>query len=349
MNRKKTVGLALGGAALGGAALAGGAAAVRAVRQRRSPPDPASVDDFTDLQGVVHRVVPTSDGGEIHLVDRGSGRPFLLVHGVTLSTLVWHYQMTDLVDAGFRAIAVDLRGHGRSKAGAEGFTVARMAEDIYEVMRALDLHDVVLVGHSLGGMISLQLLADHSDLTRDTTVSDLVLVSTSASPIGGNGVPAVFARVSRILSPAAGRGHLVASTHRARLDIADLYCRLAFGSAPSPTHVELTRAMTSAVPADILVPLIVTLAAFDDRKLLPRIAAPTLIVAGQRDLLTPIWHSRYMARHIPDAELVVLRACGHMVMLERREELARLLVSRAERSAGSGGSIRQSVGELGAL
>jgi len=232
VNRKKTLGLALGGAALGGAALAGGTAALRSVRQYRSRPDPASVDDFSDLRGAVHRVIPTSDGGEIHLLDRGSGRPFLLIHGVTLSTVVWHYQLFDLVDAGYRVLALDLRGHGRSKAGTDGFTVARMAEDIHEVLRALDLRDVVLVGHSLGGMISLQLLADHPDLTTDTTVSGLVLVSTSASPIGGNGVPAAFARLSRILTPAAGRGHLVATAHRARLDVAELYCRLAFGSAP---------------------------------------------------------------------------------------------------------------------
>jgi len=77
----------------------------------------------------------------------------------------------------------------------------------------------------------------------------------------------------------------------------------------------------------------VTLVGFDDRKLLPRITAPTLVVAGQRDLLTPIWHSRYMSRHIPEAELVVLPRCGHMVMFERREELARLLVTWAERTA----------------
>ena len=333
MTPRKTVGLALGGAALGGAALAGGTAAVRAVRRLRSGPDPASGDDFGELPGVVHDVVPTSDGGEIHVEHRGSGRPFLLVHGVTLSTMVWHYLMTDLVDAGYRAVAIDLRGHGRSTAGSEGYTVARLAEDIYEVLRALHLHDVVLVGHSLGGMTGLQLLADHPDLTDDATVSGLVLVSTSASPIGGNGVPAAFARISRILTPAAGRGHLVASARRARLDIADLYCRLAFGAAASPTHVELTRAMTSSMPADILVPLIVSLVAFDDRKLLPRIKVPTEIVVGQRDLLTPIWHSRYMVRHIPDAELVVLPACGHMVPFERREDLARLLVGWAERTA----------------
>jgi pimeloyl-ACP methyl ester carboxylesterase len=70
----------------------------------------------------------------------------------------------------------------------------------------------------------------------------------------------------------------------------------------------------------------------DVREVLPAIAAPCLVVVGNRDLLTPVWHSRYFARHIPVAELHVLPGCGHMVMFERRVQLADLLTDFARRT-----------------
>jgi pimeloyl-ACP methyl ester carboxylesterase len=96
--------------------------------------------------------------------------------------------------------------------------------------------------------------------------------------------------------------------------------------------VELLRSTASAMPAPVLGELLATLLELDIRDLLPAILAPTLVVAGSRDLVTPPWHSRYLARHIPVAELHVLPGCGHMVMLERRQELARLLLDFAARS-----------------
>jgi pimeloyl-ACP methyl ester carboxylesterase len=205
-----------------------------------------------------------------------------------------------------------------------------------EVIEALGLRDAVAVGHSMGAMVLMQLLADHPELVPGA-ISSLVLVATSASPILGNGVPAAAAELVRVLTPVAGRGHVRASAGVAgRLrppgDLAAVYCRLAFGSDPSPTHVELLRAMTSAMPAAVVGQLVTTLLSLDVRQLLVSITAPTLVVVGNRDLLTPVWHSRYAARHIPVAELHVLAGCGHMVMFERRDQLADLLGDFAERT-----------------
>ena len=158
----------------------------------------------------------TTDGAELHVAERGQGRPFVLLHGVTMSTLSWHYQLIDLVDAGYRVLAPDVRGHGRSTGGRDGYTIARLADDAFEVLRALDVRDAIVVGHSLGGMTMLQLLADHPELASDGTIAGIVLASTSASPVIGNGVPAVFARVSRLITPVAGRGHAFATMRHNR-------------------------------------------------------------------------------------------------------------------------------------
>jgi pimeloyl-ACP methyl ester carboxylesterase len=320
-------------------------------------PDANAGDDFEEPADVVHRTVVTSDGGQIHVVERGQGRPFVLLHGVTLTTASWQYQLVDLVDAGYRVLALDIRGHGRSRPGRDGYSLTRLAEDLREVLGALDVRDAEIVGHSLGGMTALQLLADHPELGHDGTVSGIVLVSTSAGMVVGNGVPALFARVAGLVTPAAAaRGHVFASggpsppaTRRhlfagggpsppatRRVELASRYCRLAFGAAPLPTHVAMVRAITSAVPSDVLSPLIATLLRMDIRKQLGRLSVPTLVVVGRRDLVTPVWHSRYLASHIPGAQLVVLNGCGHLVLLERRAELADLLVGWARRGAGPG-------------
>ncbi len=329
--------LALGAAAVGAAGIIGGAVTgVVSLRRWRRRPDPALGDDFDEPAGTTHRTVTTSDGGEIHVTVRGEGRPFLMLHGVTETSVVWHYQFLDLVKAGYRVVAIDIRGHGHSRAGGDEYTLAAMARDTLEVIEALELRDAVAVGHSMGAMVLMQLLADHPELVPGA-ISSLVLIATSASPILGNGVPAAAAQLVRVLTPVAGRGHVRASAGVAgRLrppgDLAAVYCRLAFGSDPSPTHVELLRAMTSAMPAPVVGQLVTTLLSLDVRHLLVSITAPTLVVVGNRDLLTPVWHSRYAAHHIPVAELHVLPGCGHMVMFERRDQLADLLVGFAERT-----------------
>ncbi|MDQ6616281.1 MAG: alpha/beta hydrolase [Actinomycetota bacterium] len=330
--------VAIGAAVAAAAGLAGAAAtgAITLHRWRRRP-DPARADDFEEPAGTTHRTFTSYDGGEIHLVERGEGRPFFLLHGVTESTLVWHYQLLDLAEAGFRVVAMDVRGQGRSQAGRDGYSLIAMARDAFQVIQELDLHEAVVVGHSMGAMILLQLLADHPELVADGAVSSIVLLATSASPILGNGVPAAAAEMVRVLTPLAGRGHIRATGGRVRRDLAsgDLaaaYCRLAFGSDPSPTHVEVLRAMTSAVPGPIIGQLLKTLLNLDVRPVLPAIAAPALVVVGQRDLLTPVWHSRCIANRIPVAELHVLPGCGHMVMFERRAELGQLLVDFAQRT-----------------
>jgi pimeloyl-ACP methyl ester carboxylesterase len=311
------------------------------VRRWRRGPDPFRTEDFHEPAGTVHRMLPAPDGGQIHVAERGSGRPFLLIHGVTATNLTWHYQLLDLVDAGFRVVAVDVRGHGRSKAGTDGYSLVAMAEDVHAVIEAYNLHNAVAVGHSMGGMILLQLLAAHPEVVTSGAISAIALVATSASPIMGNGVPAAGAELVRALTPAAGRGHVRATAGGTRVqppgDLAAAYTRLAFGAHASPTHVELVRAMSSAVPPDVLAELLVTLVKLDVRPALAAIKAPALVVVGSRDLLTPAWHARYLANNIPVAELVVLPGCGHMVMFERRDELARLLIDFADRTPAPAG------------
>jgi non-heme chloroperoxidase len=95
--------------------------------------------------------ISSTDGVEIFYKDFGSGRPVVFSHGWPLNGDAWDEQMQLVTEHGFRAIAHDRRGHGRSTQTSTGHDMDTYADDLAALIDGLDLHDVVLVGHSTGG------------------------------------------------------------------------------------------------------------------------------------------------------------------------------------------------------
>jgi len=95
--------------------------------------------------------ITTSDGAQIFYKDWGSGRPVVLSHGWPLSADTWDNQLMLLASRGFRAVAHDRRGHGRSTQTWIGNDMNTYADDLAELMDRLGLTDAVMVGHSTGG------------------------------------------------------------------------------------------------------------------------------------------------------------------------------------------------------
>jgi non-heme chloroperoxidase len=95
--------------------------------------------------------ITTKDGTQIYYKDWGAGRPVVFSHGWPLCADVWDPQMLFLVQHGYRVIAHDRRGHGRSSQPYHGNDMDTYADDLAAVINALDLHEVTLVGHSTGG------------------------------------------------------------------------------------------------------------------------------------------------------------------------------------------------------
>jgi non-heme chloroperoxidase len=95
--------------------------------------------------------ITTKDGTEIYYKDWGKGPPVTFSHGWPLNSDAWDGQMLFLVQNGFRAIAHDRRGHGRSSQASAGNDMDGYADDLAAVIEVLDLNDVTLVGHSTGG------------------------------------------------------------------------------------------------------------------------------------------------------------------------------------------------------
>ncbi len=98
---------------------------------------------------------------ELYYEDHGSGRPIVLIHGWPLSGRSWEAQIGPLVEAGFRAVAYDRRGFGKSSQPWEGYEYDRFASDLAELLDHLDLRDVTLVGFSMGGGEVARYLGTH--------------------------------------------------------------------------------------------------------------------------------------------------------------------------------------------
>ncbi|MCU1481933.1 MAG: alpha/beta hydrolase [Subtercola sp.] len=95
--------------------------------------------------------ITTSDGTQINYTDWGTGQPVILSHGWPLSSDAWAVELKLLADNGYRAIAHDRRGHGKSSGPWQGNDMDTYAADLNTLVEELDLHDLVVVGHSTGG------------------------------------------------------------------------------------------------------------------------------------------------------------------------------------------------------
>ena len=312
--------------AVGAAVAVGGALAAQRqwTRRWRATDEAMAAAGLQMVDDLVHHEVSTDDGGVIHAVELGEGPPIVLVHGVTLSDAVWVRQFTALADR-HRVIAIDQRGHGLSVAGDDGYTFDRLAQDLLDVLEGLAVGHAVLVGHSMGGMVSLTAaLADPGRLAKH--VAGLVLMGTTAGPT--TGLP-LWPVVTGPMAALTGRSLALAERRGWGLfpgeDLASWTTRVAFGTKPTPLDQELTRSLTLAMSPSAMADLLVSLVGFDVRARLGEIMLPTRIVVGSRDLLLPPFHSRRIAAAIPHAVLQVLPGCGHMVMLERPDELNALL------------------------
>ncbi|MGB9226084.1 alpha/beta fold hydrolase [Mycobacterium sp.] len=117
--------------------------------------------------------ITTSDGVKIYYKDWGSGRPIVFSHGWPLSSDDWDAQMLFFLNHGYRVVAHDRRGHGRSAQVPDGHDMDHYADDLAAVVAHLDLHDAVHVGHSTGGGEVVHYLARHGE----TRAAKAVLIS----------------------------------------------------------------------------------------------------------------------------------------------------------------------------
>jgi len=321
--RRRAVALGTGIATVAGAA--GWALQHRAVSRSSVTAQEMTSEGLTLPDDLRHHFVDVEDGGRIHVVERGQGPPLVLLHGIMLSSALWVHQLRDLADH-HRVIAVDLRGHGQSLPGSSPAGIERLAADVGVVLETLGVENAVVVGHSMGGMVALQLVAGLPLPDRHRRVAGLVLVSTTAGPFAS--LPG-WTGVVRATGPVTARALLIGERWGAKAlpsrDLRWWLTRLGFGADAPAVQVRFVEAMHRGTPSRTLSDLIPSLATFDLSARLGSLDVPVLVVVGSHDKLTAPRLARRMAGALPEAQLVELARCGHMPMLERRHEFSRLV------------------------
>lgn len=306
-------------------ALASVAAASLAGNRIRRREDPALDALLPEPAGVRHHQLATRDGGSLHVVEHGAGTPVVLLHGVTLQWSIWDPQFHTMADR-HRVIAWDMRGHGRSVAGSEGVTLDAIAHDLATLLDRLEVHDAVIVGHSMGGMALARFCTDHPRLLH-RRVRGLMFLATSAAPValgtvvgGGAGLVELAQRIATagMRSPRLRYGWPDTA-------LTALAIRAAFGRRVSGAAIEQVRRMIASVDPQTAVEAGRAIAEHDVRDDLGHLDVPTLVVVGDADLLTPPSHAEVIVDAVPGAQLRVLPGVGHQVMQEAPEELAALI------------------------
>jgi len=234
----------------------------------------------------------------------------VLVHGLADDHRAWRRTLPDLM-LRHRVVMYDLRGHGETSLGSPDGTLRQLAEDLAHMLRALKLERVDVAGFSLGGTIAMRLAIDHPE-----RVGRLVLVATS-SRVGRAACEWYRERVAMVERADPG---LRATLDR---DTADVY-------AQSPVELEeglLIRRQSTADPrgyANACAAMAGLNAAPLDPDL-PRVEAPTLIVASDRDQHCPPKAAAIIAAGIRGSRLEVLEGAGHAIPVEKPRELAGLM------------------------
>jgi pimeloyl-ACP methyl ester carboxylesterase len=281
----------------------------------------------------VDRRIDAFDGGSIYLVESGEGTPIVLSHGVTNSIRSWFHQLELLPKEGFRVIAFDHRGHGQSRVGTAGHSLANLAEDMRTVVEGLDLHDAILVGHSMGGVAVQAFMTQFPEIAAER-VAGIVLLSTLAKAPFGSHSTRTKKRVEELTNRAPDTSWVWTSPN-----FGFLVARLGFGKNPHPSHVELVRQMLRDCPPETRLDAPRALMGLDLTPDLPSVNIPTLVVVGTSDLLTPPAQARLITKLIPNARLEMFPGGGHMLMLERVDELNRLIVDFAREVGASGATV----------
>jgi pimeloyl-ACP methyl ester carboxylesterase len=273
------------------------------------------------------RILDSHDGGTIYTISRGGGNGgdapvVVFCHGVTLSSRVWAKQFASFPAAGFRAVAFDSRGHGESLAGDTGHSLDNLADDLRTVLEELDLRNVVLVGHSMGGMTVQAFAIRHPDVVAERVVG-LVLLSTSSHNLVSD-AKRVRGAVEKVVSFGPDVG-----TFMRQRNLGLLLANIGFGDDPHPSQVEATREMLAECDKATTREALTALLHLDLTEGLPKVQVPTLVVVGTADALTPPRDARRIAALMPNATLVEYEGGGHMLMYERTAEVDALIMDFA--------------------
>lgn len=260
--------------------------------------------------------ISTNDGAEIFYEDRGQGRPLIMIPGWTCTHNFFKKNIETLSES-CRVIGVDPRAHGDSEKTSKGHRISRYAKDIRDLIEALDLEQVTLLGWSMGASIAWSYI----DLFGNDRLAGHVCVDQSPRQY--------YSETWRWGQPGCYDAEALAIlTVRLEYDpkgSARSLVRGCFGDTVSPSsdEVEYLAGEIDKCPPPIRAEIMTDHTHLDWRDLLPHIELPTLVCVGRESKVFPWQGSAYVGEQIPGAETIFFEQSGHMPFYEEPEKFNR--------------------------
>ncbi|MGW8401174.1 alpha/beta fold hydrolase [Streptomyces lydicus] len=268
-----------------------------------------------------------SDGTNLFYTDWGQGKPVVFVAGAWLSSSAWEFQMLPLSEQGLRCVAFDKRGHGRSDWVGHGFDYDTLADDLAALLDHLDLREVTLVAHSMGGGEVIRYLSRHGY----DRVSKVVLIAVTAplmlqTPDNPEGI-------DRSLFDALG-AERTKDRPRWMAQNAQAFFATHLGNQVSGELIAWTVQRCLDCSAKAAVEVVETGFSTDLRKEAGALQVPTLIIHGDADASAPIGLcGRRLAKLVPDNIYQEYPGAGHGIFLTHAEQLNQDLLDFIEGSS----------------
>jgi pimeloyl-[acyl-carrier protein] methyl ester esterase len=262
----------------------------------------------TDLPAVQFCVL--ADGREMAWREWGSGKPLIMLHGWSMSSVVFNEVASQLAD-NFRVLCPDLPGHGQSDTLAD-CCLTELAESVIEWADLLGIHRADLLGWSLGGQVALQIAAD-----AHLSVTKLLLVATTPrfcqTDDWPHGLPVTQVRA---LDRNLGRAYEKTMGDFFNLQFVD-------EDLPQERYRQILAfaVRTGTLPiTDVARECLQVLSRADLRLLLAKVNQATLVIHGELDQIIPVSAGEYLAAHLPHAQLYRIPKVGHAPFFSRLDE-----------------------------
>jgi pimeloyl-ACP methyl ester carboxylesterase len=295
--------------------------------------DPLTVvaDDGVPLHVEVDELDPTLVSGKgARARRRHAELTVVFVHGYALNLDSWHFQRAAYRGL-VRTVFYDQRSHGRSgRSSEDNATIEHCGRDLMRVIdHAVPDGPVVLVGHSMGGMSIVALAEEYPEVFGDRVVG-VALVATTAGGVEPHRVvlpllpSTIGGQAAQRLVAALAHGHRTVDRFRRIGRSVALVAtdELSFGDAVPARYVEFVDEMLSATPFGVVADFFPTFGTLEKFETVHAMSSvPTAVICGTSDKLTPIEHSRRLHALIEGSTLLECEGAGHMVMLERHDQV----------------------------
>lgn len=253
----------------------------------------------------------------LHITDYGQGKPVVLIHGWPLSDEMFEYQYKELVNNGFRAIGITLRGYGKSDKPYGSYSYDQHAADIKKVLEILGLEDVSLVGFSMGGAICVHYMSVY-----DGARIEKLILAGAAAPIWTKRDNYPYGHSINEVN------NLIELCNKNRPMLLEEFSKIFASEEDSlPEGIEnWLYDINLSASGYATEQGLIALRDSDLRPALEKIEVPTAIIHGKNDKVCPFDLAEQMHKGIKDSELIPCEKSGHALFYEQREDFNEELI-----------------------